>query len=145
MSPVDNSTGRWAPAVPLVAVGWLLAAAAAGAASYAALSGDRPGTVLLGVAALALLAAAAHGTFIRPRLTADANGVRIRAFGGTRLLGWREVQPRLATTRRLGRDVTVLELEGIGDDPEEFVVLGRLELGADPHDVHEHLMALKGP
>ncbi|MEU6641455.1 PH domain-containing protein [Saccharomonospora sp. NPDC046836] len=122
----------------LVAVGWLLAAAAVAGKVGTALSGDRPGTLLLAVATLALLAAAAHGTFLRPRLCADHWGVRIRTLGGSKRLAWDEVDVRLTTARRLGRDVAALELEG-----EDLVVFGWVELGADPRDVHDELTALR--
>lgn len=155
---MDNSAARWSPSVGLVAAGWLLAALAAGGTVSVALSGDRPGIVLLGVATVALLAAATHGTIVRPRLAADAWGVRLRMLTSTRELPWREVQMRLTTTRRLGRDVTVLEFESraahpgaaeVTEDPEDpdappdLMVLGRLELGKDPRDVHDHLVALR--
>ncbi|MFD2397813.1 PH domain-containing protein [Prauserella oleivorans] len=100
--------------------------------------GDRPGTVLLGVVAAAVAAGALHGTLLRPRLTADASGLRIRTLGGVRRLSWPDVELRLTTTRRLGRDSAVLELES-----DELVVLGWLELGADPRDVHDELAALR--
>ncbi|PXY34826.1 hypothetical protein BAY59_04835 [Prauserella coralliicola] len=135
---MDNSTPRWAPSTGLVAVGWLLAVLAGAATAVFALTGDRPGAVLLGVGTAALAVGAAHGTFVRPRLAADAWGLRVRTLGGTRRLDWNEVELRLATTRRLGRDVAVLELES-----DELVVLGWLELGADPRDVHDELLALR--
>ncbi|WP_307849492.1 PH domain-containing protein [Qaidamihabitans albus] len=119
-------------------MGWLIAAIAATSAVTTGLSGDRPGAVLFGVAALAATVVAAHGTLVRPRLAADAWGVRVRTLGGTRRLDWSEVRLRLATTRRFGRDVTVLEVES-----DELVVLGWIELGADPRDVHDALTALR--
>ncbi|HET6500319.1 MAG TPA: PH domain-containing protein [Amycolatopsis sp.] len=101
--------------------------------------GDRLGQVLFGIAALGLAAAAAHGTLIRPRLTADREGLRIRtAFGQVRL-GWTEARTRLQTTRRLGRDSTTLEI----DAKDHLYVFGWLELGTDPRDVLDVLSALR--
>lgn len=94
--------------------------------------------MLFGVATLALAAAASHGTFVRPRLTADGDGVRVRTLSGSRRLFWDEVTIRVATTRRLGRDVAVLEIES-----DQLQVFGWIELGADPRDVHEQLLALR--
>ncbi|WP_181193289.1 PH domain-containing protein [Prauserella shujinwangii] len=117
---------------------WLLGLAALAGALFTGLVGDRPGALLFGVGAVAALAAAAHGTLVRPRLTADAEGLHVRTLGRSHRLGWAEVRLELATTRRFGRDVTVLEVEGA-----DLVVLGRLELGADPRDVYDHLMRLR--
>ncbi|MBK1784525.1 PH domain-containing protein [Prauserella cavernicola] len=135
---MDNSTPKWATRAALVVVGWVLAALAALGAVYAALTVDRPGAVLLGVGAVALAAGAAYGTFVRPRLAADTWGLRVRTLGGTRRYDWNEVDIRLVTTRRLGRDVAALELES-----DHLVVLGWLELGEDPRDVHDALLALR--
>lgn len=136
---MDNSALSWAPHPGLVAIGWVLAVAATAGSVVFASTGDRPGTVLLGVVAAALAAGALHGTLIRPRLAADARGVRIRTLGGVRLLAWPDVELRLTSMRRLGRDSAVLELE----HENELVVLGWLELGADPRDVHDELTALR--
>lgn len=105
-----------------------------------ALSGDRPGTLLLGIGMLALTGAAVHGTFVRPRLAAYRWGVCIRTLGGTQRAPWPRVRVGLITTRRLGRDVPMLELE-----TEELVVFGWIELGTDPRDVHDVLLTLRGP
>ncbi|SFP86909.1 PH domain-containing protein [Amycolatopsis arida] len=135
---MDNPRYSWAPQRALVLTGWLLAAVAAAATVVMARTADRAGALLLGVAALALVLAAAHGTLVRPRLTADAGGLRVRTLGGTRRLDWPRARFRLATTRRLGRDVTVLEVEA-----DELVVLGRIELGTDPRDVLDVLAELR--
>ncbi|WP_369822254.1 hypothetical protein [Saccharomonospora sp. CUA-673] len=53
----------------------------------------------------------------------------------------------LTTIRRMGRDQPVLEIEprqAFDDvDPGMLTVLGWLELGADPRDVHDELEALR--
>lgn len=135
---MDNDALSWAPKTSLVAVGWLGTAAAAASTVFVLLASDRQGAVLLGIATLALAAASAHGTVVRPRLAADAWGLRVRTLAGTRRLDWSEVRPTVRTTRRLGRDVAVLEL-----DTDEPAVFGWLELGADPRDVYDELVDLR--
>lgn len=127
---------RWAPRPALIALGWAGAALAlACVAGYA----DRMGQVFFGVAALALAAASAHGTLVRPRLAADRHGIRIRTVRGLVRLGWAGTRTRLRTTRRLGRDTATLEI----DTDDHLFVFGRLELGADPRDVLDVLSALR--
>lgn len=95
--------------------------------------------MLFGIAALALAAAAAHGTFVRPRLAADREVLRIRRAGREIRLTWAETRCRLRTTRRLGRETATLEIES-GD---RLFVLGWLELGTDPHEVLDVLSSLR--
>lgn len=154
---MDNSTLRWSTHPGLVAIGWVLAVGGAAGALSASVSADRPGMVLFGLGAAAMALAAAYGTFVRPRLKADATGMRIRSLGGTRVLAWHEARVRLATVHRLGRDVAALEIEPVspaasptatdGDaappDGSGLIVLGWLELGVDPRDVHDDLTALQ--
>ncbi|HVW44518.1 MAG TPA: PH domain-containing protein [Amycolatopsis sp.] len=133
---MDNSVVTWAPRPALVLVGWLGAAAAAVAA---ALSADRVGAVLLGVAALALVLLSLHGTLVRPRLTADADGLRVRGLHGTLDLRWPDTLTLLRSTKRLGRDARTLEISS-GD---HLFVFGWIELGADPADVLAELNRLR--
>jgi hypothetical protein len=126
----------WAPQPKLVALGWVLAAVAG---VFALVTGDRPGQVLLAMAAVVLLLAAAHGTFTRPRLHADPTGLTVRGLSGRRHFRWNDVTVRVVRTRRLGRDVATLEIDG----EDDLVVLGYLELGADPEDVADALHRLR--
>ena len=126
----------WAPPAPLVGLAWVLAVAAV---AWVLLADDAPGRVLLGVVALGLLAAALFGTLARPRLAADHTGVTVRGLTSRRTWRWGEVNVRLAHTRRLGREVATVELDA---DPD-LVVLGRLDLGADPVDVVAAIRALR--
>ena len=50
---------------------------------------------------------------------------------------------RLVRTRRLGRDTATLEVDADNAEPPALVVLGRLDLGADPEDVVDELLALR--
>ncbi len=126
----------WAPKGELAALAWLLAA---GAAAWAVFADDPPGRVLLGTVALALALAGLYGTVVRPRLLADGEGVTVCGLTGRRRWSWSEVNVRLVRTRRLGREVATLEL----DAEPDLVVLGRLDLGEDPADVVDALLAMR--
>ncbi|MFI7674748.1 PH domain-containing protein [Actinophytocola sp. NPDC049390] len=119
---------------------WVLTVVAAAGAVF---TGDPPGRVLLGVVALLLALAAVFATVARPRLAADHEGVTVRGLTGARTWRWGEVNVRLVRTRRLGRDTATLEVDAEGAEPPALVVLGRLDLGADPEDVVEELLALR--
>jgi hypothetical protein len=123
----------------VVAVGWFVTVVVAAAAVFSALSGDPTGSVLFGLATLAVGALSAYATLIRPRLVADFSGIRVRTMFGTVELGWAEARVRIRTTRRLGRDAVTLEVES--DD--HLLILGQLELGEDPRDVLEVLSAIR--
>lgn len=130
----------WAPPAALVGIGWALAVAAALGVLFGA---DAEGRLLLGVAALVLAAAALHGTIARPRLRADAHGVELRGLTGVRRWSWAEVNVRLVRTRRLGREVYSVELDAENAEDPALVLLGKLELGVDPQDVADALLALR--
>jgi hypothetical protein len=137
---VDNldlpESRSWAPDPRLVGLAWVLTA---GAVAWIFVTDDKPGRVLIAVAALALAFAGLFGTLARPRLVADADGVTVRGLTGRRHWPWAEVNVRLAYHRRLGREVTTVELDA---DPD-LVVLGRLDLGADPEDVISVIRGLR--
>lgn len=129
-------TASWAPKIEIVV---LAAAGAVLAAVGAALVDDRPGQVLLVVAAAMLALGASFGMLARPRLTADSTGVRVRGPLRVRQWSWGEVNVRLVHTRRLGRDTASVEL----DAEHDLVVLNWLDLGADPRDVADTLLAIR--
>lgn len=133
---MSTRTLSWAPHPGLVAIGWV---AAAGAGAWAFLVDDAPGRILLGVAAIVLVAGALFGTVARPRLAADTGGITVRNLGGRRHWAWPDVTVRLVRTRRLGRDVPMVEL----DSEDDLVVLGWLDLGTDPADVIDAITALR--
>jgi Bacterial PH domain len=128
----------WAPQAALVAVGWAFAVVAALCVIFLA---DRPGKVLLAVAAALLVVLSLHGTVARPRLLADEQGLTVRGLFGRRHFPWTEVRFRVAHGRRLGRTSATVELTVLPDD--DLVILGRLDLGADPVDVVEQLSQLR--
>jgi hypothetical protein len=126
----------WSPPAVLVFIGWL---AAAGAVLFALLTNDRPGQVLVGIAALVAALLALHGTIARPRLTADSGGLTVRSLMQRRQWSWAQVNVRVVRTRRLGRQVSTLELNA----EDDLVVLGWLDLGEAPEDVAEALRELR--
>ena len=138
MSPRTART--WAPKVELTVLAWVLAAAAAGVAVF---TDDPPGRVLLGTVALFLATAGLFGVVARPRLAADPTGLTVRGLTGSRSWTWAEVNVRLVRTRRLGRDTSSLELDADHAEVPALVVLGRLDLGADPEDVVDALLELR--
>lgn len=136
---VSDRPSSFAPA-PL-----LVAAAAAGAlllTVLAALTDDPPGRLLLGVAALGLAGVAATAGLRRPRLAVDADGVAVRGLRRVHRLGWNEVATvEVVTTRRLGRTVRTLEITPRGSDT--LLLLTGTDLGADPREVLEVLLAAR--
>ncbi len=101
---------------------------------------DPVGRVLLGAAAVVLLAVVARDLVLRPRLRADAAGVAVRTVGGRRAIPWSALRVRVRATRRLGTRSRTLELEDLRDDAV-LLVLGRRDLGADPEAVAAALWA----
>jgi hypothetical protein len=132
----DPEPNCWAPATGLVVCGWVLAA---GAAAWLALADTPTDRLFVAVLLIALVAAAAHGSFVRPRLTADSSGLTVRTLTGSKHFTWPQVTVRIREHRRLGRTNAGLELDA---DPQ-LIVLGRLDLGTDPYEVALRLHDLK--
>ncbi|TDQ05147.1 PH domain-containing protein [Labedaea rhizosphaerae] len=130
----------WAPAAALVALGWFLAVVAA---AIAILGPDPMGKLLLGIAAVVLAFVSLFGTIARPRLRADATGVEVRGLRGSVRWSWAEVNVRLTKTRRLGREVHLVELDAENAAQPGLILLGKLDLGEDPQDVAYTLLALR--
>jgi hypothetical protein len=124
----------------VVALAWALAVASG---AWAVLADDPPGRVLLAVVALLLALTGLYTTVARPRLAADLEGIAVRGLTGTRRWTWAEVNVRLVRTRRLGRESATLEVDAENAEEPDLVVLGRFDLGADPEDVVEELLALR--
>ncbi len=141
---MDDVTGppaeAWSTSVAAVAAA---GASAVVAVVLAVLTPDAAGRLLLSLAALGLGAAATLAALVRPRLRADADGLRIRRALGVTALTWGELgELSVVRTRRLGRDVPVLEINGAGVDGV-LLVLTRLDLGAEPDDVLTRLHQLR--
>jgi len=121
---------QWSPPV-----GETVATAAAGLGlALAALLVDPVGRVLIGGAAVLLLALAARDALLRPRLRADPAGVTVRGLSGAVTIGWPALRARVRTQRRWGLRSRTLELEDRTDDAV-LLVLGRRDLGVDPEAV----------
>jgi hypothetical protein len=79
-------------------------------------------------------------TTMRRRLTAGPEGFAVRGPAGVRQVRWDQVVAIAAPTRRRrGLASTSLELDL---DDDGLIVLGKIELGADPSDVAQELRAL---
>ena len=106
---------------------------------------DPVGRVLVGAAAVLLLALSARDRLLRPRLAAGPEGVAVRRLGGTTVLPWARLRVRVRDTRRWGLRSRLLELDTAAgpDDDGELVLLGRRDLGADPGEVARALHALR--
>jgi Bacterial PH domain len=138
-------SGAWSPSGGLVGLAWAAAAAAAAWGVLVATAGDRAGLLIAAVAALGLGLAALFGTRARPRLRVDASGVTVGGLAAQRHHPWSEIgDVRVLTVRRLGRTSTVLEIDVVGpDDDERLLVFSRLDLDDDPVDVAEAVRAVR--
>lgn len=136
---MDESRG-WAAPVGAVVLG---AVAAVGLGAWAVVTPDAAGRLLVGLAAVGIALAAVVGALARPRLAARADGLTLRGPLGTRTWPWARVDAvRVVRLRRLGMPAAYVEVEARDDDGgERLLVLGRLELGADPRDVAEALQS----
>jgi Bacterial PH domain len=137
---------EWSPAAGLVVLAWLLAAGAAVLCAALWWTGSDPaGGLLAAVAALGAGMAALFGTRARPRLRADPDGLTVGGLLRSRHHPWPFVTDvRVLRTRRLGRESSLLEVDTVGaDGTERLLVFGRLDLAADPEDVAPQLRALR--
>lgn len=136
--PLDEPPSAWA--APGGAVGFA-ALAAVGLAAWAVLTPDPPGRLLVGLAAFALGVATVVGTLARPRLAATPDGLTLRGLTGARHWPWARIDGvRSVRMRRLGLAGAYVEVDARDDDgTDRLLVLGRLELGADPVDVADAL------
>ena len=130
---------QWSPRSGEVAVTAVVGLALA----LGALLADPVGRVLIGGAALLLLALSARDAVLRPRVRTGPDGVTVRSLSGATTIPWPRVQARVRTQRRWGLRARTLELEDRADDAV-LVVLGRRELGTDPEVVAEALAAAAG-
>jgi hypothetical protein len=128
------SPANWSAPVALVVTTWVLAAAAL---AYTVFGADTGGRILTAVATIGLAVFALFGTVARPRLSVDADGVEIRRLLGRQRLPWRSVRIRVSSTRRFGRQVSLLELDSDTGDEDDagLIVLGWLDLGTEPENV----------
>jgi hypothetical protein len=102
---------------------------------------NAPGRVIASIAGLGALAVFALGVRRRPRLAIEPGGALVLGR-----LGHPDVylpsdiaQIRTTSFSRIGRKVHLLELDLRRASEEQFIVLSRWDLGADPRDVYEVL------
>ena len=96
--------------------------------------------LVAGMVAAALVITAVVALRLRERLAATADGFVVRSVFGQRFQRWQEVSRISSPTRhRRGWSTTTLEVD-LADD--SLIVLGRLDLGADPTDVAAALRTL---
>ncbi|HYO04490.1 MAG TPA: PH domain-containing protein [Mycobacterium sp.] len=99
---------------------------------------DAPGRALAGIAALGLLAFASMSWRSRPKLAITGDGLVVRGWFGTHVLGRQDVAKiRITEFRRIGRKVRLLEIDTVADD--RLLVFTRWDLGTDPLHVLDAL------
>jgi hypothetical protein len=100
---------------------------------------DPPGRLLVGIAAVGLLAFASMSWRARPKLAITDDGLVIRGSWRTRLLRRTDIKViRITEFRRIARKVRLLEIDTIDD---RLFVFTRWDLGTDPLDVLDALTA----
>jgi len=133
---------QWSPRPPeTIALGTVGAGLALAAVTVVP---DAAGRILVGTAALLVLAVLIRDLVARPRLSAGPDGVDVRRLTGGSHLPWPGLQITVRETRRLGIRGRVLELDTATGPEDEgvLVLLGRRDLGTDPETVARALWAL---
>lgn len=119
---------------------WAAATGALVALVIVLMTADPAGKLLFVILAVGLAGGGAWGALARPRLAAGPDGLQVRGARGLSLLQWEQVMTvTVVRTRRLGRDVPVLEIA----TDDALLVLTRLDLGAEPDDVLDRLLELR--
>lgn len=100
---------------------------------------DPPGRIITGVAAVGLITFAIVSWRARPKLAITADGVAIRGWWRTRVLGRADITVvRITEFRRLARRTRLLEIDTADDRLHVFT---RWDLGTDPLEVLDALTA----
>lgn len=104
-------------------------------------TGDTPGQVLIGLAALCALGLAGVGLRRRPQLSLTDDALHVKGLRGVRTYRRGDVDTiRLVPYPRLGRRVPMIEMDlREPDASERLVILGRWDLGTDPRTVFDEL------
>ena len=128
---------EWSPpALGIAACGILGLILAIGAVT---LITDTPGRILVGIAAMGLLAFASLSWRARPKLAISDDGLVIRGWSRTNLLQRGDIKiVRITEFRRLARKVRLLEIDTTDD---RLLVFTRWDLGTDPLNVLDALTA----
>ncbi|WP_433685955.1 PH domain-containing protein [Nocardia sp. CA-119907] len=114
-------------------------------AGAAILAKDGPSRLLIGLAAVGLLALAGLGFRQRPRLSI-ASGPEPRLVvrtltGPTEYRRDQILRARVVGYRRLGRKNPMLEIDVEHEGDERLLIFGRWDLGTSPDEVFETLVA----
>jgi hypothetical protein len=100
---------------------------------------DPPGRILIGIAAAGLIVFATLSWRARPKLAIRNDGLVIRGWWQTSVLGHADVKLiRITEFRRIARKVRLLEIDTVDD---RLLVFTRWDLGTDPLDVLDALTA----
>ena len=100
---------------------------------------DPPGRILIGIAAAGLIVFASLSWRARPKLAIRSDGLVIRGWWQTSVLGHDDVKLiRITEFRRIARKVRLLEIDTVDD---RLLVFTRWDLGTDPLDVLDALTA----
>ncbi|HEY7052015.1 MAG TPA: PH domain-containing protein [Mycobacterium sp.] len=100
---------------------------------------DRPGRLLVGVAAVGLVVFAGFSFRARPKLAITPDGLAVRGWWGTRVVPKTAIDlVRITEFRRLERKVRLLEVDTTDG---RLIVLSRWDLGTDPINVLDALTA----
>ena len=128
---------EWSPpALGIAACGILGLILAIGAVT---LITDTPGRILVGIAAMGLLAFASLSWRARPKLAISDDGLVIRGWSRTNLLQRGDIKIiRITEFRRLARKVRLLEIDTTDD---RLLVFTRWDLGTDPLNLLDALTA----
>lgn len=109
------------------------------------LAKDGPSRLLIGLAAVGLLALAGLGFRQRPRLSvlpgAEPRLVVRGLTGPTEYPRDRIIRARVVGYRRLGRRMPMLEIDVDQHGEERLLIFGRWDLGTHPEDVYDVLLA----
>lgn len=105
---------------------------------------DTPGRILVGAAALLVLALGIRDLVGGPRLSVGPDGIDVRTLWTRRHLPWAALRVQVRVTRRLGVQSRALELDTASgpDDDGVLVLLSRRDLGAEPDAVARALREL---
>ncbi|WP_054812061.1 PH domain-containing protein [Nocardia arizonensis] len=141
----DTPTPRLAWTTPTAAL-YAVSIGAVVLAVAALLSNDNAGRLLIGLAAVGLLALAVLGFRQRPRIaiTPGPNPRLVvrNLVGPTEYTPGQIVRARLVGYRRLGRKMPMLEIDvREADGTEHLLIFGRWDLGTHPEDVFDALVA----
>lgn len=92
---------------------------------------DAPGRLIVGIAAVGLLAFASMSWRARPKLAITPDGLVVRGWWRTHVLRRGDIAKiRITEFRRIGRKVHLLEIDTVPDD--RLLVLTRWDLGTSP-------------